>query len=53
MNLQMLSLYQSILKIHCPTKKLLTCTLMPYYLARCGEWIWYREWILHWKLNLH
>ena len=22
--------------------------LMPYCLARCGEWIWCREWILHW-----
>ena len=27
--------------------------LMPYCLAGCGEWIWYREQILHWRLNLH
>ena len=27
--------------------------LMPYCLAGCGEWIWYREWILYWRLNLY
>ena len=27
--------------------------LMPNCLARCGEWIWCREWILHWRFNLH
>ena len=26
--------------------------LKPYYLAGCGEWIWYTELILHWRLNL-
>ena len=55
MNLQILSLYVLIDPwIHCPILK--SCSraayLMPYCLAGCGEWIWCREWILYWWLNL-
>ena len=55
MNLQILSLYVLINPwIHFLLKSC-SCVvyLLSYYLAGCGEWIWYREWILYWHLYLH